>query len=116
LASDDSRALDERGPEAKMSDSKKRGERRARTERWAKRGLKKWLSLGYKARPLGEFFKSKALSCSCTRKYGNPKVAYGCSYGGFCYNPALVERVQGNRLAKKWLHDLRGTDALDIEL
>ena len=99
-----------------MSSNKKRGERRQRTERWAKRSLKKWLSLGYKARPLGEFAKSKALSCRCTRKHGLPKVAYGCNYGGFCYNPAFVERVEGKRIAQGWLHELRGVDALDVEL
>ena len=99
-----------------MYEGRSRGERRARTERYARKGLKKWLSLGFKARPLGEFAKAKACSCRCTRKHGLPKVAYGCTYGGFCYNPAVVERVEGKRISQKWLHELRGEDALDIEL
>ena len=102
-----------------MYSKNKRGERRDRTERWAKRGLKFWLSFGYKARPLGEFAKRKALSCRCRRvcRTGSPKIAGGlCHVENSCWHPCVRERIEGKRLTRGWLHELRGRDPLDVEL
>ena len=96
-----------------------RGERRRRTEVQARNSLKFWLSFGYQDRPLGEFAKRKALSCGCRRvgRTGSPKVAgsmcHGCGYG---WHPSVAERIEGNRLTKKWLRALRGAAPEDIEL
>jgi hypothetical protein len=105
--------------EVEMDDGKGRGERRYHTQRYAQRELKFWLSFGYPERPLGEFFKSRALGCGCRRvgRTGSPKVAgsmcHGCGYG---WHPSVAERIDGNRLTKKWLKELRGNDPDDIDL
>ncbi len=60
--------------------------------------------------------KPKKVTCNCRRKSkGNPKVGGGICYHGMC--EAVVERIDGKRLAKAWLDAvLAGVELDDLEL
>jgi hypothetical protein len=63
------------------------------------------------------FAKGKAVGCRCRRRCpGRPKLALSLCHGGRCYHPSVVERIAGNRLARGWLSELRGTEPDDVEL
>lgn len=52
------------------------------------------------------FAKRKGLGCAkCRgRTHGNPKIGSGpCKYGLGGYRDAVVERIAGKRLARRWL-------------
>ena len=86
-----------------------RGDRRSRTDRYVRRALRAWLSLGNNPVPLGPFAKGKANGCRCRRKRkGQPKIARGCKFGGFCYQPGTEERIAGKRLVKVWRSESEG--------
>lgn len=101
-----------------------RGERRARTENYARRARRVWLRQmcgvrngNFPDHPVGWFAKGKAIGCRCLRHAkGRPKVAGSLCHGGSCYHPSVVERIRGNRLVRAWKRELRAEDALDVEL
>lgn len=99
-----------------------RGERRRRTLSYATRARRVWLramsSIGFEAHPVGWFAKGKAIGCRCRRHpVGNPKLAGGLCHGSStCWHPTVVERIEGNRLTRAWLRELRSGDPIDIEL
>ena len=83
-----------------------RGERRHRTLERAKKGLKFWLSFGYRTRFLGEFAKNNPLGCRCRRIQPgcSPKIpASLCHVGLGDYHPCVKERIHGRRLEKAWV-------------
>ncbi|MFI5297286.1 MAG: hypothetical protein ACHREM_04245 [Polyangiales bacterium] len=69
------------------------------------------------AEPLGRFAKGKSVGCRCRRHVrGNPKVSTSVCSGG-CYQASLLERVEGNRLARAWLRAMQAhIDGDDVEL
>ena len=57
--------------------------------------------------------------CNCRRRWpGKPKLALSLCHGaGTGYHPSVIERIEGNRLTRAWLRELRGHDNLDdVEL
>ncbi len=65
------------------------------------------------------FAKGKSVGCGCRRvgRRTSPKIP-----GSLChdyaagYHPCVRQRIEGNRLTRSWLHELRGADPLDVEL
>lgn len=70
------------------------------------------------AKPLGYYFKHKAMGCRCHAKtHGNPKVCGGmCSRGDGHYTVTATARIEGNRMTRKWLKAVRaGENLRDVE-
>ncbi len=104
-----------------------REERRDRTIRYGERARKIHLSRVHPNGPVDcvcefsawKFAKGKAVGCGCRRRGRNcsPKVVASMCHGGDRgYHPCVVERIEGRRLAKAWLLELRSGDPLDVEL
>lgn len=103
---------------------KKREDRRARTHR---KGTARQREHLQRIHPSGvidcvceqsiwRFAKRKGLGCEkCRRRtHGNPKVPCGlCTRGDSKWRPAVVERIAGKRLVRRWLtaRRLRDVDA-----
>ncbi len=109
-----------------MEKSKKRGERRDRSWRYAR-----WAQRVHLARvhPTGEvdcvcersvwyFRKGKAVGCRCrAKKKGAPKLPGGlCSLGEGKYRDTVAERIRGRRLTREWERQLGALDPDDIQL
>jgi len=63
--------------------------------------------------------KQQSFNCRCRRRGRNvgPKVTASlCHFAAGGYHPSAVERIRGKRLARAWLHELRGGDVDDVEL
>lgn len=104
---------------------KKREERRDRTIRYGESARKIHLRWNH---PDGvvdcvcefsawKFAKGKSMGCPCRRVQRglSPKIAGSLCHGGG-YHPCVVERIEGKRLAKAWLLEVRGGSPLDVEL
>jgi hypothetical protein len=106
---------------------KKREDRRDRTIRYGERARKIHLRVVHPngvvdcvcERSAWKFAKGKSLGCGCRRiqRSLSPKVAGSlCHDGVRGYHPCVAERIDGKRLVKAWVLELRAADPLDIEL
>lgn len=104
-----------------------REKRRDRTIRYGERARKLHLSWRHPEgaldciceRSAWKFAKGKSLGCPCRRvqRSLSPKISGSlCHDGVRGYHPSVVERIEGNRLARAWLLEVRSVDPLDIEL
>lgn len=104
-----------------------REKRRDRTIRYGERARKTHLRIVHPdgvvdcvcERSAWKFAKGKSMGCGCRRNghRTGPKVVFGgCHDGDRGYHPCVVERIAGNRLTKKWLRELRGAAAEDVDL
>lgn len=60
--------------------------------------------------------KSKRSSCNCRRRtHGNPKVGDGICYHSGESRTAVVERIRGKRLARRWLEAARARRLDDVD-
>jgi len=110
----------------------KREERRDRTIRHGERSRRDHLRVNHPSgvvdcvceRSVWWFAKRKSLGCSCRKHvrpgFGSPKLVGSlCHLGGSerGYHPAIAERIDGRRLAAKWLEMLAsGVLPDDVEL
>jgi hypothetical protein len=106
---------------------KKREKRRDQTIRYGERARKIHLS---RVHPDGvvdcvcefsawKFAKGKSMGCHCRRvqRSLSPKIAGSlCHDGVRGWHPCVAERIDGKRLAKAWLLEVRSGDPLDVEL
>ncbi len=103
----------------------KREDRRDRTIRYGESARKIHLRVRHPdgaldcicERSAWKFAKGKSLGCGCRRvqRSLSPKIAGSLCHGGG-YHPCVIERIAGKRLAKAWLHELKGAAPEDIEL
>jgi hypothetical protein len=104
-----------------------REERRDRTIRYGESARKTHLRVRHPdgvvdcicERSAWKFAKGKSLGCGCRRagRRTSPKVVFGMCHDGIRgYHPAVVERIEGKRLTKSWLSELRAGEAEDVEL
>ena len=65
-----------------------------------------------------KFAKGKSMGCRCRRvqRSLSPKISGSLCHGGAGYHPCVVVRIEGKRLTRAWLHELRGVEADDVEL
>jgi hypothetical protein len=65
------------------------------------------------------FAKGKSVGCRCRRvqRSLSPKIPGSLCHDGIRgYHPCVSQRIQGKRLVKAWLSELRGAEADDVEL
>lgn len=120
---DHARAPDGRGLEVTMEDREKR---RDRTIRYGERARKIHLAWIHPngvidcvcERSAWKFAKGKSMGCRCRRvqRSLSPKIAGSLCHGETGYHPSVLQRIEGKRLARSWLVELRGAEADDVDL
>ena len=92
-----------------MRQESPRGRRRRLTRAYSERQLAAWLSFGYKPLALGRLAKGVGLGCRCHRSApGCPKVPASLCHGWLSdYHPSVRQRIDGKRLCRAWLIELR---------
>lgn len=108
-----------------MGKFEEREDRRDRTWRYAGRTRKEHLRVVH---PDGKvdctcelsawfFRKGKSVGCRCRgHRPGQPKIAWGCRFGGFQWREVVVVRIAGRRLCRTWRAMVRSVDPDDLEL
>lgn len=108
-----------------MDKDRTRGERRARTERHARRvrRTEHFVRHGQRrqtcdcATALGRFRDATAFQCRCRGKRpGAPKVAGSLHKSEYSYRTTVRRRIWNRRLARAWLATIGVADAADAQL